>query len=685
MKFSYNWLKDYFSSLPDPKEVADLFINHSFEVEEVKKERNDAVLDVAILSNRADCFSHLGLARELSAILKRKLIYPNIKKLLKSEDKSSNFKIKVENSDFCPRYSAILIKDVEVKKSPKFIQERLRACGLQPVNNIVDATNYVMLEIGQPLHAFDFDKIKGTTKTIFVRKAKKGEKITLLDNKNYILTPEILLIADSEGPLGIAGIKGGKRAEISRKTRTILIESANFNPVTIRKGSQKLKLRTDASLRFEHGLDPNLTLSALERLSFLLLEVAGGKIIDFIDFYPKPLKPWRIKLVFEKAEKLTGLKIPKKKIVGILEDLGLKTIKKTKNFVLIEVPTFRQDLRIPEDLIEEVVRIYGLEKIPATPPLIYSKAVDRNKNLYWQDRIRDFLKLLKFSEVFTYSFISQKQKEFYKYTDHLLVELENPLSSEYQYLRPSLIPNLLEAVKKNFRYFDRFQIFEIGKIFKPDRKKVKEESVLGLVLADKNKRMEVEDFRLFKGLVEAFLQELGITDYLFDETAPLIEERVIFWHPQRLASIKIGEERVGLIGEVHPFLIKDFSLKGTIMIAEFNLEKLIKKAREEQNFQPISPYPSALRDISVLVPLKTRIEEVIREINKLGGRLVRDVDLFDLYRGENIPEGRQSLAFRIVFQAEDRTLTSEEIDRLMKKIIEGLEKNKNWQVRKKYL
>ena len=521
-----------------------------------------------------------------------------------------------------------------------------------------------------------------TSKQIIVRKAKKGEKILTLDEKEYLLDKNVLLIADKKGPLAIAGIKGGKRAEIDGSTKTILIESANFNRLIIRKASRKLGLRTDASNRFEHGLDPNLTLKTLERVAALILEVAGGKIVELGDFYPKPVKPWRIKLPFEKVEKLTGVKIPGRKIIDILERLKLKIVKKHKEYVLVEIPTRRQDLKIAEDLVEEVIRIYGVDKIPVKHPLVYVKAVDRNTEIYWQDKIRDFLKGLKFVEVFTYSFIGQKQKAIYKYSNRSLIELENPISSEYQYLRPSLIPNLLEAAKKNFRHFDRFQIFEIGEIFNPISKGVDEKKSLAFLLADKNKEPAIEDFREFKGIVETFLQELGITDYFFDEVNPLIKERIIFWHPYRLAAIKVGDKTIGALGEIHPFLLQKLETEGTVMLAEFNLESLITIARDEQEFQPISSYPAAVRDISLLVPLEERVEKVLQRITTLGGDLVRDVDLFDIYREENIPKGKQSLAFRIVFQAKNRTLKPDEIDKLLKKIIKGLERNKKWKVRK---
>ncbi|MDP2820661.1 MAG: phenylalanine--tRNA ligase subunit beta [bacterium] len=688
MKFSYNWLKEYFDKIPDYKKVVDLITNHAFEVEEVKKQGSDYILDIKILANRPDCFSYLGIAKELSAILNKKIKLPVAENLTGIKKQGKSFNVEVKDKKLCPRYTAILMKGVRVKESPKWLRQKLEASGLNSINNIVDAANYAMLETGQPLHVFDFAKIGD--KNIIVRKAKKGEQITTLDDNKFVLDENILVIADSKDSLAIAGIKGGKKAEITEKTKDILIESANFQQLVIRKGSQKLALRTDSSLRFEHGLDPNLTLEGMKRVVFLIKEVAGGAVEEIADFYPAPIKNWKIKLNFKKVEKILGIAISIQEIIKILQGLGLKIIKKEKDSVLIEVPTLRKDLLLQEDLVEEICRIYGVEKILAKEPMIHAKPVDTNESNYLEEKIRDFLKELKFSEVFNYSFISQTQKNILKYSNHSLVELENPLSSEFQYLRPSLIPNFLDSAKKNLRYFDKFQIFEIGKIFSPNGRKksiydvqgIEEKKSMAFLMADKNKKMELDDFRFLKGITETFLQELGIADSWFDDVVPLIQERIIFWHPKRLATIKIQDKTIGQIGEANPALLKNLNIDANIMVAEFDLEELIKISREERTFSSISAFPSVVRDISILVPLEVKIDEVVRKIDQLGGKLISDIELFDIYSEEELFKGKQSLAFRIIFQSENKTLSSEEIDNLMKNIIMGLEKQKDWQVRK---
>lgn len=688
MKFSYNWLKEYFDKLPNCEKLVDLIANHIFEVESIKKQGRDYILDIDILANRSDCFGYNGIAKEISVILDKKIKLPLKKELKDFTNQGKEFNIEIIEKELCLRYSAVLIKDIKVKESPRWLKEKLGASGLNSINNIVDATNYVMLETGQPIHAFDFSKI--SDKKIIVRKSKKGEKITTLDDNKFVLEDGILLIADSKDPLAIAGIKGGKKAEIDKNTKDILIESANFQQLVIRKASQRLALRTDSSNRFEHGLDANLTFEAIKRIIVLIKEISGGEIKEVIDVYPRPIKPWKIKLEIEKVERLLGINIPIKDIIKILEGLGIEIIKKDKKAILVKIPTIRKDLVSQEDLIEEVCRIYGIDKIPAKEPLIYAKSIDRNEPVFIEEKIRNFLKELKFNEVFNYSFISQRQKDVFKYTNHSLVELENPLSSEYQFLRPSLIPNLLDSVKKNLRYFDEFQLFEIGKIFNPINGKkssfgiqgIDEKKSLTFLIVDKNKKIELEDFRLLKGTTETFLQELGITEYEFDEGRSLALERIIYWHPKRLASIKAQDKNIGLIGEIHLNLLKKLNIDASVMIAEFDLEELINTSREELDFSPISIYPAVVRDISILVPLETKIEVVDRKINRLGGELLLDVDLFDIYKEEELLKGKQSLAFRIVFQSKDKTLSSKEIDNLMKKIIIGLEKQKNWEVRK---
>jgi len=691
MLFSYNWLKDYIKGkfLP-PKELAEALTMHSFEVESIEKRGKDWVLDIDILPNRAgDCLSHIGITQEISAITGAKFETPSLKF---KEDKSSKInsfvRVEVDNKDDCPRYTATLIRGVKVSSSPKWIQERLKACGLQPINSVVDITNYVMLETGQPLHAFDFDKIPSfnKVKTIIVRRAKKGEKIEALDDKTYQLDNNTLLIADLEGPLAIAGIKGGKRAEIDTTTKNIIIEAANFNRFLIRKTSRKLKLKTDASWRFENGLDPNLIDFAQKRVVSLIQQICGGKVVQgMVDFYPKKVLPKKIRLDLDYLNSLLGTRIPSKEVKRILKSLGFVVQKVSGSFLEVIVPTRRLDVSIQEDLIEEIGRIFGYQNIPFIPPMMPLVVPERNYDIFWERECRDILKSIGFLEVYNYSFIGDKEKEILKLASNNLLELENPISSFNRYLRPSLIPNLLKNVKENFKRFDEIKIFEIGKVFRKGKtkanQKVLEKKMLSGVLA--RKESKEESFYELKGIIEHLFNQLGISDLWYDDYKATPEDSEIeIWHRGKCAEIKSNNEEIGFLGEIHPIIAEEFGIKERVFVFDLDFEKLKNLASEEQEYQPLSIYPPSIRDLAILVPKSTKVVEILNRINQAGGGLVRDVDIFDIYEGEEIPEGKINFAFHIIYQADDRTLKSEEVDKIHQKIIKALEENLEWEVRK---
>ncbi len=674
MKFSYNWLQSFFSKkLPSPKKLAELLTLHFAEVEEIEEKGKDFVFDIDIRPNRApDCFSHLGVAREISAILNLKLKKGRDKLKEDKSLKSSDFcSLEIKNKSTCLRYSAKVIKEVKVSFSPKWLRDRLQACGVKPVNNIVDITNYVMLETGQPLHAFDLDKIEG--KKIVVRFAKRGERIETLDNEKYELTPDILVISDSKKPIAIAGIKGGKNSGIEFNSKNILLESANFNPQVVRQGSKTIDLKTDASWRFEHGLDPNLTEFAIERASLLIQKLAKGKIAKgLIDFYPKKSLPKKIKLGFDLVKRILGIEISKSKIKEILSRLGFKILKSSNEFLVVEVPTFRLDIAIPEDLVEEIGRIYGLEKIPEILPLATLIPPQKNPELFWENITKDTLKELGFTEVYNYSFVSKNDARVYGFDK--MLELKNPLSSEFQFLRPSLIPNLLKNIHFNQKFFKEIRIFELGKIFIAPNKEKK--MLTGAILG--------EAFLEAKGVVDVLLERFGLSNIWYDEYQATPENsKITLWHPKRIAEIKVDQEEIGFLGEISLRVLSKLGIKERVTVFDIDFGKLAKLANEEREYLPPSPYPAVIRDIAVLVPKTTRIKEVVDKIYQAGYPIVRDVDLFDIYEGEELPEGKKNLAFHIIFQVLDRALTPEEIEKAQNKIIKLLEKKPTWQVRKK--
>ena len=691
MLFSYNWLQSFFDKkLPRPKKLAELLTLHSFEVKEVERKNNDFVFDIDVTPNRVDCFSHLGIARECSAFTNLKFLpvqqagkmqnfcLPAGRAKFK-EDKDIKIKdfieIEVENRDDCPRYVGRVIFGVKVGPSPKWMQKKLISCGVLPINNIVDATNYVMLEVGQPLHAFDLDRISG--RKIIVRRAKRREKIKALDGRVYNLDEDVLIIADSEKPLAIAGIKGGEEAEISPETKNIFIESANFNPILIRKSARKLKLKTDASFRFEHGLDPNLVEIGLERVVSLIQEVAQGKVAKGgVDFYPKRVKPWTIKFNIKRVREVLGIDIPPAKIIEILEKLDLKIKKKTNENLWIVVPTYRKDLLIEEDLVEEVGRIYGYKNLLKITPKAPLQLPEKDEIFVWGLEIKKILKEMGFVEVYNYSFVGREDKE--KLNLGKLIELGNPISDEFRYLRPTFLINLIKNVEKNQKNFNQFKLFEIGKVFYQKKGKFQEKRMLSGVIFG-----EREGFPLLKGFIDILFEQIGISDKYYDEYQPTPDKFFsIFWHIKKSAEIKVSGKEIGFLGEVSKRVTELYGVKGNILAFDIDFDELVKLAREEAEYLPISKYPSAIRDIAILVPLRTKVADVLNVIYASGGSLLRDVDLFDIYVGEEIPDGLKNLAFHLIFQSEKKALSGKEIDELFERIIKAIEENPDWEVRK---
>jgi phenylalanyl-tRNA synthetase beta chain len=692
MVFSYNWIQSLISKkLPRPDKLAEVLTMHSFEIEGIKKIGKDYVMDIDVLANRgSDCFSHLGIAREISAILNLPLKRENNKLREDSKIKVKDYiKVEVKEPQLCSRYTARVVVDVKVSKSPKYIQERLIACGLRPINNIVDATNYVMLETGQPLHAFDFSKIKsmkskvpafakacvGEAKKIIVRKARKGEKIISLDNEKYKLDEDVLVIADEHGALAIAGIKGGNMAEIDSKTKDIVLEAANFDYSTVRRACKKLNLKTDASWRFEHTIDPNLTEIAIDKTAKLIQEIAGKKITkDRVDYYPKKTLPKKIKLDLEYAERLLGTKIARKEIEGILKSLGFRS-KSTDSALLVEVPTFRRDISIQEDIIEEIARIYGYEKIEPNLPLSVLIPPEKNESIFWVNKTRDILKGVGFSEVYNYSFNSQKQSEIFGFSN--LIEVENPVSADQRYLRNSLIPNLLKNIESNFKNFDAIKIFEIGKIFGVGNKE--KNMLCGVIAKDKNK----DGFYELKGAVDSMLNQLGISDVWYDEYRASPENsKMEIWEKGVRAEIKIGGKKIGFLGEISSSILAESEIKIKPVVFDIDFDELVKQCSEEQIYQPVSRYPSSVRDLAILVPKGVKVVDVLNKINNVGGAIVVDVDLFDIYEGRELPEGKKNFAFHIVYQSKTSTLLAKEVDAIQEKIIKSLESDPAWEVRK---
>lgn len=677
MLFSYNWLQSFFDKkLPEPKELARLIIGHSFEVEAMEKSGKDTVFDIAILSNRPDCFSHAGIAREIAAILGYKLNLPKLKAAKAKTPIAAKSMVEVQVADAagCPRYSAKVVTGVKVGPSPKWLQERLAACGLRAINNIVDATNYVMLETGQPLHAFDWDKLaagRGKTKKIIVRYAADGEVIEALGDKKYQLTPAMLLITDEAGPLAIAGIKGGKRAEISQETTTIVLESANFNPRSVRLTSRSLGLVTDASIRFAHDMDRGQTLEVVERVADLVAQISGGQVAaGAVDRNPNPVKPKKLVLGMEKAESLLGAQIQTARAKKILELLGFTVRKGNKADLEVTVPTRRTDVTIPEDLMEDIGRIDGYEKVaavatngPVLPPAV-------NYFWLWKTILRDAMIACGWSETRNYTFVSETDCKKFGYATKDLLEIKNPVNADFAFMRPGLLINLAKNILKNPGREDLDQ-FEIGKIFGSGKRNEP------TMLAGISKR---RTFFEVKGTIEFALKRLGIESCVFE---PAAAEKAVagdVYNLARTARLVVGKKAIGYLGQLSDEAAAAAGIKPAI-IFELSVDELARMATRKNDYKPISTHPAAIRDLAVLVPREVLAQNIINEIVKSAGILAVSVEPIDIYEGSEIPRGSKNIAFRINYQAKDRTLGGEEIDALQAKVTAAVEA-RGWQVRK---
>ncbi|PIZ69006.1 MAG: phenylalanine--tRNA ligase subunit beta [Candidatus Portnoybacteria bacterium CG_4_10_14_0_2_um_filter_44_20] len=694
MKYSYNWLKEYVPKLPEPKKLVELLTMRAFEVEGVEVVGKDTVLEIKVLFNRAfDCLSHIGMAREIAAIgdyrLRTTDYRPREDKSLKIKDFLS---IDVQDKKLCPRYSARVVVDVKISESPRWMQDRLVACGLRPINNIVDITNYVMLEIGQPMHAFDLDKCDANNtnrhandankKTIVVRRAERGEKITILDGGEYNLNENVLVIADEAEPLAIAGIKGGKKAEIGIDTKAIILEAANFELTATRKNSKALNLRTDASVRFENGLDVNSTLRALDRAAELIQKIVGGKIVSGIAD-SQAARPRRASTAVAHSyiESLLGVNIKSGEVVNIFKRLLLPTkVIKKKNDIFYEVliPSWRNDLATGEDLIEEVGRLCGYEKIPAIMPTSVLIAADKNEELINEDAVKDIMVGAGYTEVYNYSLISESDKEVFGLKE--MVGPRHPLSREQKYLRPNLIVGLVKNVESNLRYFDEIRLFEIGRVFRLEGKKIREKKMISGVLGAKmervRKRVEKSLFSEGKGIIDLLLEKMGVADVWYDDFLAETNEMRMF-QPAKRALVKTENKTLGWLGEINKTSLSVLGIGESVFAFELDFELLNELVEREVAYRAPSKYPAIVRDLSLLVQPQTKIDQVLDIIENIGGALIIDTELFDVYE----KGGQKGLAFRIIYQSNERTLTDVEVNASQQKIIKAMEE-RGWEARR---
>ena len=672
MKFSYNWLKEFVPDMPKPEKIAELLTTHSFEVESILKQGNDWALDIDILPNRmGDAASHGGVAREIAAIINAKIKNPARTTVQPvwtirldgagGQKLKNNFHITIEEPELCPQYIAAVIGGVTIKESPQWMQKRLRACGVKPINNVVDTMNYVMLEIGQPLHVFDKEKIEGGG--LVVRMAKKGERIATLDGEEKILG-NTLVIADAKGPVAIAGIKGGERTGVSDSTKTVVIESANFNPLYTRASARALGLLTDAAIRFSAGIEEERQTQGIERAVQLVQQLAGGMVDEVITRQGKKQTPSHpIHLRVNYANSLLGAELKEKEMRDILTRIGCVI----RAGFLATPPAWRHnDLQSEEDLIEEIGRLYGYDRIEPASPFIFLAPAHTNENHFFEETIRDALQGLGAFELNHYVFSPQGD-----------VALANPAHKETGFLKSSLLDDMVRAVCHNACVSP---YFEIGAVFHLTKNGEGVEETLHLMIGMRG------DFYTMKGIVWSLLEGLGFTDMWVDDVLsskdnewPLAPRETR--HPARSALIKMGDETAGSVFEIHPeYMRKKLLEGGNIVIGELLMPCLAELFSAEKEYRPVSRYPAVERDIAVLVPWEERMDRVEEVIEIAGGDLLSDTDLVDFYEGEQIPEGKKSLAFRCVFQSPDRTLRDEEVNAAMNAIYKAVTK-RGWEVR----
>lgn len=659
MKFSYSLIKKLGTKIPPKEKLVEALNLHAFETVDLP---GDA-LDITVPSNRySDAASHYGVAAVASAIFNKKAAAVKLPNL-KPKVQSPKFGVAVSAKKACRRYSGLWVEVKKIEPSPKWLQEILLTCGLRSVNSVVDVLNYVMLELGQPLHVFDADAIAGGLE---IRFAKSGERVKTLDENEYGLTQEDLVIADDKGILAIAGVKGGKRAEVSHQSRRLVIEAANFDAAHIYKTARSINLATDASQRFNHGLAPVLVERGIRRVAGLLKEVCRADLGDWVDWSESAVKKSKkqfLKFDVERFRHLSGLNLPLKICLGYLKNLGFSI----KNG-LIAVPPERTDVTVFEDLAEEVINLYGYDRLPAVPPRAALLPSGNEDQIILNDKIRRALVGFGFSEVYNYSFVARRGLMLTGDTKSWgALALKNPISDEFAYLRPSLVLRLLENVKNNLRFFEAVRIFEIGRVFKKEASGPKEETVLGLAIALKKNSAVLE----LKGIADQFLQELGLVDYFFRDLAMNLQ----FLNSEQSLRIESGDHQVlGYLGLVRP------ELTANTAIAEFYLDKILKLVIEEKEYRPLPKYPSVMRDISFVVDSAVRVGP-IQDLLENSSHLLEDVDLLDWYEDEKLGDNKKSLTFRLVFQSSDRTLTDEEVGKEMEKIIAGLQEKFDLEIR----
>ena len=629
---------------------------------------NDAIFEYEITSNRVDCFSVVGIAREAAATFRREFHPPVVTPTGNSEDVNDYVRVTVENTDLCPRYCARVVKNIKIGPSPKWMQRRLASVGIRPINNLVDITNYVMEEYGQPMHAYDLDTI--ADRHIIVKTAGNGEKFTTLDGQERDMDENVLMICDGEKAIGIAGIMGGENSMITDNVKTMLFEAACFDGVNIRKSSKRVGLRTEASAKFEKGLDPNNAQAAIDRACQLVEEMGAGEVVGgMVDVYGKKKDPVRVPFDADKINALLGTQISKEEMLGYFKMLDLEYDETSEEII---APTFRQDLLCLADLAEEVARFYGYDNIPTTLPTGEATTGKLSFKLRIEQAARDIAEFCGFSQGMTYSFESPKV------FDRLLlpedsplrktVQIMNPLGEDYSIMRTNSLNGMLTSLATNYNRRNKdVRLYELGNIYLPKSLPLTE-------LPEERMQFTLGmygdgDFFTMKGVVEEFFEKIGMKE---KETYDPNSGRS-YLHPGRQADIIYKGSKIGFLGEVHPEVADTYGIGERAYVAVIDMPEVLKYATFDRKYTGIAKYPAVTRDISMVVPKEILVGQIEEIIEKKGGAYLESYHLFDLYEGEQIKAGFKSVAYSIVFRAKDKTLSDTEVTEAMDRILKGLE------------
>jgi len=642
---------------------------------------SDMVLEIDLTPNRPDCLSILGIAREIAALQHSELTYPDIPLVEEQGDLNDISSVTIDVPDHCPRYAAQLVTDIAVVPSPSWLQDRLHSVGLRPINNIVDVTNYVMMETGQPLHAFDFDQL--AEQRIVVRLAHPGETFTTLDEKQHVLSSEMLMICDGEKPVALAGVMGGLNSEIEAGSSRVLIESACFEPTTTRKTAKKLGIPSEASHRFERGVDPNGTLVALNRAAQLIAEVGGGKIMGgLIDAHPKPTPSKRLRLGIDETNRFLGTDLKAGEIEDLLHSIEFDVTQGEPGYLDVVPPSFRVDVHRPVDLMEEVARLWGYNRIPTTHPMTLAEARAVDSRLNQRRKVKQILIGLGFSEAINYSFIHPSSPDRLRLSEtdprRKAVPVLNPLSEEQAVMRASLVPGILNTARKNISQQNRdLKLFEVGRAFvsKEDNKQPEEtEMLVGLWTGARDEltwygtRTEC-DFYDIKGAVEGLLDRLDISEAEFSAAPADLCRYVRRGYTTR---IRIDDHLIGLAGQVHPEALDNYDIRQNVYIFELNLEMLLRHSTGQKQFRSISPYPATSRDVTLIVDKTIESSAFLKYVRDMNEALVEEIRFFDVFEGDPIPAGKKSVSFRIVYRSETETLADDHVNAIHSRLTEGI-------------